>query len=165
MMRCNYQSGYDVPVSANRHGDDVHPHHETGGEEETLSDAFWSVASRLRRGSRETLAPFDLSPSHFRALGVLTRHGDMRLGALSEHLRIAARSTTEVVDALEERGLVVRSPDPTDRRATVVSVTDVGRRTMADVRTARMAEADQLFDQLDATDRADLARILRKLAN
>jgi DNA-binding MarR family transcriptional regulator len=42
----------------------------------------------------------------------------MRLSELSEHLHIAPRSATEVVDALESRGLVRRRPDPDDRRAT-----------------------------------------------
>ena len=44
----------------------------------------------------------------------------MRPSVLAERLHIAARSATEVVDALEERGLVERGPDPDDRRATLV---------------------------------------------
>jgi DNA-binding MarR family transcriptional regulator len=133
-------------------------------EEDELTDAFWTVARRLRRGSRETLAPFDLSPSHTRALGTLMRHGPMRLSALSEHLHIAARSTTEVVDALQERGLVQREADPTDRRATLVRATDQGWDVMKSVRAARMQEAGRLFDRLDPTDRAELVRILGLLA-
>ena len=81
---------------------------ETGADE-TLAEAFRSVARQLRETSQETLAPWDITPSHFRALRVLKRHGVMRLSDLSEHLHIAARSTTEVVDALESRGLVRRT--------------------------------------------------------
>src|SRR6516225_3052245 len=94
--------------------------------DESLSEAFWSVARKLRETSQETLAPWDITPSHLRALRVLSRHGAMRLSALSEHLRIAPRSTTEVVDALESRGLVQRQRDPGDRRATLVEVTEHG---------------------------------------
>lgn len=112
----------------------------------------------------ETLAPFDLSPSQTRALGVLMRHGSMRLSTLSEHLHIAARSTTEVMDALEERGLVRRDADPTDRRATLVETTPQGWSVMKQVRAARMQEADRIFDRLSDTDRRDLARLLRKLS-
>ena len=50
----------------------------------------------------------------------------MRPGALAEHLRIAPRSATEVVDDLQERGLVERAPDPADRRATLVRLTEAG---------------------------------------
>ena len=94
--------------------------------DETLSEAFWSVARQLRETSQETLAPWDITPSHLRALRVLKRHGPMRLSALSDHLHIAARSATEVVDGLEARGLVKRRPDPGDRRATLVEVTEHG---------------------------------------
>jgi DNA-binding MarR family transcriptional regulator len=131
--------------------------------EETLSEAFWSVARQLRHTSQETLAPWDITPSQFRALRVLMRRGVMRLSELSEHLHIAARSTTEVVDALETRGLVERRPDPDDRRATLAVLTEHGTSVLDAIRAARGTEAERFFDKLSATDRANLARILRKL--
>ncbi|SHG78073.1 DNA-binding transcriptional regulator, MarR family [Jatrophihabitans endophyticus] len=132
-------------------------------ELEALTNAFWTVARRLRHGSRQTLAPFDLAPSHSRALGTLLRRGAMRLGALADLLGIAARSATEVVDALEERGLVERTPDPSDRRATLVVPTDEGRELMLRIREARLAETDELFARLSAQDRAELTRMLLAL--
>ena len=87
----------------------------------------------------------------------------MRLTELSDHLRIAPRSTTEVVDALESHGLIRREPDPHDRRATVVRLTDEGRRVGQAIRSARSAETERFFGALNATDQADLTRILRKL--
>ncbi|MGH3938042.1 MAG: MarR family winged helix-turn-helix transcriptional regulator [Pseudonocardiaceae bacterium] len=135
----------------------------TNDEEETLSEAFWGVARRLRQLSRETLAPWDVSPSHSRPLGVLMNHGVMRLSELSDHLHIAPRSVTEVVDGLEQRGLVERRPDPNDRRATLVALTDQGKRVSQAIRTARNAEAERFFGGLSASDRMHLARILRKL--
>jgi DNA-binding MarR family transcriptional regulator len=94
---------------------------------------------------------------------VLMRHGPMRLSELSAHLHIAARSTTEVVDALQARGLAERRPDPEDRRATQVEVTDHGASVLDAIRAARGTEAERAFDRLSPTDRAHLARILRKL--
>jgi DNA-binding MarR family transcriptional regulator len=131
--------------------------------EETLSEAFWSVARQLRHTSQETLAPWDITPSQFRALRVLMRRGVMRLSELSEHLHIAARSTTEVVDALETRGLVERRPDPDDRRATLAVLTEHGTSVLDAIRAARGTEAQRAFGRLSQTDRAHLARILRKL--
>jgi DNA-binding MarR family transcriptional regulator len=87
----------------------------------------------------------------------------MRLSELSEHLRIAPRSTTEVVDGLQERGLVERLPDPADRRATLVSLTAAGRTTAASIRAARGAQGERFFAELSAEDRAALGRILAKL--
>ena len=131
--------------------------------DEPLSEAFWSVARRLREVSQETLAPFDITPAHLRALRALNRHGTMRLSELSDHLRIAPRSTTEVVDALESRGLVRRRPDPGDRRATLVEVTEHGADVLGAIRAARGTEAGRVFGRLSPPDRAELARILGQL--
>ncbi len=114
--------------------------------------------------SRASLAPWDINPSHARALGVLRRDGEMRLSKLSDHLHIAARSATEVVDALQERGLVERRPDSQDRRATLVALTDRGRGVAEAIRAARDVDAERLFGALSETERARLAPILRKLA-
>ena len=131
--------------------------------DESLAEAFWSVARRLRHLTHETLEPIGITPGQSRAVAVLMRHGVMRLSELSEHLRIAPRSTTEVVDGLQERGLVERRPDPADRRATLVALTDAGQATAGAIRAARHAEAERFFAGLDAEDRETLARILRVL--
>jgi DNA-binding MarR family transcriptional regulator len=132
-----------------------------GGE--PLSELFWAVARQLRGASQETLAPWDITPGHLRALRTLGHHGVMRLSELSDRLHIAPRSATEVVDALESRGLVRRSADPHDRRATLVGVTEHGADVMAAIRAARGNDAEQLFGRLSPADRADLARILTQL--
>ncbi len=131
--------------------------------DESLSEAFWAVARRLREMSQETLAPWDITPAHLRALRTLRRHGTMRLSVLSDHLQIAPRSATEVVDALESRDLVRRRPDPGDRRATLVEMTEHGAAILDAIRAARGTEAGRVFGRLSQADRADLARILGKL--
>ena len=131
--------------------------------DETLSEAFMSVARQLRSVSQETLAPWDITPANLRALRVLSRHGTMRLSELSDHLHIAPRSTTEVVDALESRDLVRRRPDPGDRRATLVEVTEHGASVVDAIRAARGTETERIFGRLSPADRAHLERILRTL--
>ena len=133
------------------------------GTDETLADAFRSVSRQLRETSQETLAPWDINPSQFRALRMLNHHGAIRLSDLSGRLHIAPRSATEVVDALESRGLVERRPDPSDRRATLVELTAHGTSVLGAIRAARGTEAERLFDRLTPADRDHLARILRQL--
>lgn len=136
----------------------------TGEAETSLASAVWSVARRLRHVSRDALASWEVTPAQVRALGVLARHGVQRPGALAEHLHIAPRSGTEVVDALVERGLVTRSPDPQDRRALLVALTDRGVEVVGTIQAARAAEADRLFAVLDADERVALAGLLRRVA-
>lgn len=152
-MRDNTISCYRVPMQER----------EEWGKQESLSDSFRAVSRRLRIQSQKALAPWDVTPGQARALGVLSRHGPVRLGTLSEHLRIAPRSATEVADALEMRGLVERRADPTDRRATLIALTPRGEEVTTAIRAARGAEAEEFFARLDADDRAALARILDAL--
>lgn len=137
---------------------------EARDQQESLADAFWAVGRRLRHGSRDTLAPSGLSPSQWRALRTLARSGPVRLSDLAARLQIAPRSVTEVVDELAARGLVARSPDPSDRRATLVATTEAGWGLLKQLRRMRRDEADQVFASLSAEDRRELARILRILS-
>jgi DNA-binding MarR family transcriptional regulator len=140
--------------------DHAAPGQRDPASEESLAESFWAVARRLREVSSESLAPWDITPAHWRALRVLKRHGTMRLSELSVHLGIAPRSATEVVDALEDRSLVQRRPDPGDRRATLVELTEQGHSVLDAVRAARGSEAERFFGRLSPADRAHLARIL-----
>ena len=63
----------------------------------------------------------------------------------------------------EAKGLVARSPDPGDRRAVVVSLTDRGHELSEEVRRARGVESEKMFSRLTDADRDALARILGKL--
>jgi DNA-binding MarR family transcriptional regulator len=128
--------------------------------DDSLADALGAVTRQLRERSAETLAPWDITPAHLRALRTLSRHGTMRLSELSERLEIAPRTATEVVDALESGDLVRRRADPGDRRATLVEVTEHGTDVLAEIRAARGTEAGRIFGRLTPADRAELARIL-----
>ncbi|MCK0113661.1 MarR family transcriptional regulator [Ornithinimicrobium sp. F0845] len=142
------------------------------------------LARRLRRGSAVETAPWGLSPHQARALAVIARatgrrhrhssdaeaaearpavYTGLRLGALAEWLQIAPRSATEVVDGLEELGLVARTPDPDDRRAVLVGLTDRGREVVKELRAARRAPSEQLLDALSTEERAQLRTSLLTL--
>ena len=133
--------------------------------DESLAEALAAVARQLRERSAETLAPWDITPAHLRALRVLARHGTLRLSELSDRLQIAPRTATEVVDALQARDLVRRRADPGDRRAILVEVTDRGAGVLAEIRDTRGTEPGRIFGRLSPAEHAELARILGKLRN
>lgn len=137
--------------------------HEGAPAEADLGDLLMRVARALRRRGVAATAPWELSPHQVRALRVVARHERIRPGELAAHLRVAPRSVTDVVDALQERGLVTREPDPTDRRATVVTLTASGTQLVHETDAARRADADAYFERLTARDRAALRRILTAL--
>lgn len=126
---------------------------------------FWAVARQLRETSKAILAPWDITPAQLRALRVLSRNGPIRLSQLSDQLHIAPRSATEVTDALEDRGLVERQPDASDRRAILVQLTGPGQDVLAAIQAARGTEAERMFGRLSPADQASLARLLGQLRN
>jgi DNA-binding MarR family transcriptional regulator len=135
-----------------------------------LSELFHRAFRSLRHSWSQRLAPFELTPHQFRALHSLARNAadpasadGMRLKDVAERLRIAPRSATEVIDHLEAKGLVARSADPVDRRATLVTLTTEGLRLTEEVRAARREHTESYFGRIDAQERAELARILGKL--
>ena len=130
-----------------------------------LGDLLMRAARTLRRRFGAVLAPWDLSPHQARALRVVSAGDGVRLSELAEALRIAPRSATEVADGLQERGLVERAADPSDRRAVVLTATAAGRQVQREVDDARAADSAELFARLSAADRAELARILRSLTD
>ncbi|HET6483513.1 MAG TPA: MarR family transcriptional regulator [Actinoplanes sp.] len=132
-------------------------------DDEGLLEAFFAVSRRLRHRTREALEPWELTPSLGRALSVLSREGEMRPGALAEQLRIAPRSATEVVDDLQRLGLAERHPDPADRRAVLVTLTDEGLRTGRNIHAARREAGKRFFATLSPDDRDELSRLLRQL--
>jgi DNA-binding MarR family transcriptional regulator len=144
-------------------GEPARPEPVDPAGDDALSEALMAVARQLREKSAQTLAPWDITPAHLRALRTLGRHETMRLSELSDRLQIAPRTATEVVDALQARGLVQRRADPGDRRAILVEVTERGTGMLAEIRAARGTEAGRIFGRLSPADRAELARILGQL--
>jgi DNA-binding MarR family transcriptional regulator len=73
------------------------------------------------------------------------------------------RSATEVVDQLEAKSLVARLPDPSDRRATLIVLTDAGAGLRAKVLAVRREQSDEFFSRLSGADRRELGRLLELL--
>ena len=129
-----------------------------------LGSLLHSAFRQLRRSWVDQLAPWEVTPFQWRALHMLIRTGGkMRPGDLASRLRIAPRSATEVIDQLESRDLVERSPDPTDRRAVTVSETEAGRELHEAIVAKRRELSAEHFSTLTPDEQSELARLLKKL--
>ena len=130
---------------------------------DTTGELLLTTARRLRRRFGLAMADAGVTPAQGRALRIVCEHESVRLSVLAEHLRIAPRSATEVVDAREEAGLVRRVADPGDRRATCVEPTAAGRERGAVLDEVRRDATEDFLAVLPERDRAALDRILRRL--
>jgi DNA-binding MarR family transcriptional regulator len=129
----------------------------------SLRDAI----TRFNRRVRQTRPVGDLTATQLSALTSLELAGALTPRGLAEGERVQPPTMTKIVARLEERGLVQRTPHPTDGRQVILSATDPGRAVVAlharardEWLTKRLAELTP--DERDTLRRA--AEILEKIA-
>ena len=124
------------------------------------------IARQIRRRMEETLAETGLSHGEWGLLGHLALAGRPYRdspGALARKEGLSSGAMTNRLDRLEAAGLVRRLPNPDDRRALVVELTEQGRdvwRRSVDVQAAKEAA---VASALSARELAQLNRLLRKI--
>ena len=111
------------------------------------------TARRLRQE-----AGVELSPSLTAALATVWRHGPLTPSELAARERIQRPTATRVLARLEELGLIVRTPDPHDRRSSLVAATAEGQALLDELRTRKTAFLAERLDGLGPDERAVLDR-------
>jgi len=127
---------------------------------------LYLAVMRTIRVLRPVAAP--VSPAGTSALVTLASAPDgMRIGELAEVERVSAPSATRLVASLEKDGLIERSPDPDDGRASVLRVTAAGKDAVEQGRGARIAELRRRLASVDPEDGAVRAAVelLEQLAD
>jgi len=126
-------------------------------ERSEVADRLGMAITRLARLLRQQ-AGDDLTPTMRAAVGTIAREGPLTLGELAASEQVAPPTITKVVAKLEDRGLVEREADPTDRRVARVVLSDRGERWLEADRRRRHAWLADRIDKLDASDRERLVR-------
>jgi DNA-binding MarR family transcriptional regulator len=123
---------------------------------------------RFSRRLRNQRVDTSVTLTHLAALSTLKRHGSMSPGELAAYERVQPPSMTRVVVALEAKGLVTRTPHPTDGRQVVIDLTPAAEELLGDEVRAREAWLVGELQELTAEERAILreaAAIMDKLAS
>lgn len=129
---------------------------------EQLVQAFTDFAPAWTKWLRATLHQSGVTPARVRLLAVLTDEPARTMTALSKALHVSPRNITTLVDALEAEQLVRRVNHPTDRRATLVELTDRGSNLCNDLWGQHMDGAGRIFGTLsDKEQKALLVAILK----
>jgi DNA-binding MarR family transcriptional regulator len=126
--------------------------------------------SRLARELEARLEPVyqehGLEPGWHDVLATLRRAGEpyrLRVTDLTASMMIGSSGTTKRLDRLERNGLIARSPDPNDRRGTLIALTPKGLELIDGVTAAHLDNERALISALSADEQATLAGLLRKL--
>jgi DNA-binding MarR family transcriptional regulator len=108
--------------------------------------------------------PAQLTGPRLRFLIAISEAGQIRMSELGSKIGIQARTVTQFVDALEQEKLLIRLPDPLDRRATLIQLTDIAAPIILKARATMSEASEKILAHLNAEDRAILLRILQSLS-
>jgi DNA-binding MarR family transcriptional regulator len=120
----------------------------------------------LRRVQRihlsTTVGDVNLERSAYGIMCKLADEGPQRLGALATAFGLDPSTITRQVQALEEIGLADRTTDPSDRRASILDLTDNGRVVLEETRARRRTRLQNALEDWSESDRAEFGRLLRE---
>jgi DNA-binding MarR family transcriptional regulator len=115
-------------------------------------DQVLELVVLLNEDATRSLARDGLTLPRAGVVWFVHHNGPSTQRAIADFLKVTPRNVTGLVDALVETGFVTREPHPTDRRATLVSLTDHGARVLTRMDREHRELADQLFGAMSERD-------------
>jgi DNA-binding MarR family transcriptional regulator len=115
------------------------------------------IRSRMR-------ATFDITLPRFDLMAQLERYPQgLRMGELSRRMMVTGGNITGITDQLEQEKLVMRVPDPKDRRVYTVKLTDAGRRAFAEMAVVHESWIAELLQDISSEDKGQLIALLSQM--
>lgn len=127
-------------------------------------DRLLQIALLIQEDLARSFADSELTVARTHLLWELYHLGPSTQQRLATALKVSPRNVTGLVDALEAKSFVTRGPHPSDRRATLVTLTDRGLRTMTEMEQQRRQIATELVADLDPEQLETLRRGLDSVA-
>ena len=110
------------------------------------------------------LRDLDLTPSQYATLSLLAPHAEISSSALARRVLVTPQSMSEMITALERKGLIRRQENQTNRRMLHIALSPAGRALLEKAETRVDALEDRLFAHLDPAEhealRTGLERVL-----
>jgi MarR family transcriptional regulator, 2-MHQ and catechol-resistance regulon repressor len=126
----------------------------------TVLTRCYRVVSQI---AERSIAATGLCLTDFAALEALRHKGPLTITEIQAKVLLASGSMTAAVDRLEQKGLVIRTSTPKDRRARVIELTPEGRRVVDDAFERHAADLEEAMSVLNAGEKQQLHALLKKL--
>ena len=127
-----------------------------------MSYAVARLHQRVFAGVTERVAPHGLTTMQFTTLSVLDRHGaPLSTSQLARRAFMTPQSMSEVIHALERKGLIKRNPHPNHRRTLPASLTGKGRRVLAACEEAVAAFEASMLEGFSVEERVVFLRMVQ----
>ena len=124
---------------------------------------LWKAYESVRAHAERQIRASGMGFSDFAVLEVLLHKGPLPVNTIGQLVYLTSGSITAAVDRLEERGLVSRCNEPSDRRTRVVHLTDEGRKVIECAFASHAAAMERVTSGLTAAERRHAIELLRKL--
>ncbi|HKW73133.1 MAG TPA: MarR family transcriptional regulator [Candidatus Dormibacteraeota bacterium] len=126
-------------------------------------EQLWGLAVVLSDQMERGLAERGLTLARAGLLWQLQQDGPATQQSLSRSLRVTPRNITGLVDALEADGLAARRPHPSDRRATVVALTDKGANLARALKRDQDSGAQYFFNDVTPAELKTFDKVVERL--
>jgi len=130
---------------------------------ERLSFLLKHASALLEHAIEPGLARLGISGREFAVLTLIDSEGPASQQRLAGRIGVDRTTMVALIDALEEKRLVSRRRDPSDRRAYVLEATPAGRKTLRDALKAVKLGEQQALASLASTESAALKQALQRL--
>ncbi|WP_369961924.1 MarR family winged helix-turn-helix transcriptional regulator [Leifsonia sp. EB34] len=134
-----------------------------GEPSEILAYLFKHALRRLLALADAALEPHGLDRKEFGVLRMLAAREPLSQQTLAGLLGVDPTTMVAVLDALEDKGIVTRRPDPADRRRNQIALTATGQATSAAAEAAYTAAEEEFLAPLGDVDGEHLRGMLRRL--
>ena len=139
--------------------------------DQELSDRFRQIGRILRKGKPNccTNKSNKISGNKFHhhrevILIILSDNGNcMKQKDLADIMKISPSTLSEMLNKLESDNYIVRNNDPSDRRSTLLSLTDEGLSRLNDMRAEHEAETKYIFRNLEDEEKIELIKLIDKI--
>jgi DNA-binding MarR family transcriptional regulator len=123
---------------------------------------FYRRAERLHHSLQAGAGEMPLERAAYGVLGRIAGGGPARISTLAGDLCVDLSTASRQVAALEAAGLVTRTPDPTDRRASLIQATETGSEVFAGTRGRWLAALRDLLADWTSAERREFARLFAR---
>lgn len=123
---------------------------------------FRRAANTISKSELETIKKYGLTVCQFGVMEALYNKGNLRIQDLIDKLLSTSGNMTVVIKNMIRDGYVYKTSDTSDRRASLIALTDKGRQTIESILPEHYDHVGHIFSVLSLEEQEQLANILKK---
>jgi DNA-binding MarR family transcriptional regulator len=135
---------------------------ETADLDQEAYNAITATSKVMKHAALRLFADEGITDSQFQALFLLVNNGPMLMRKMSDEMLVTPANVTGIVDRLEEKSLVRRTPGKGDRRATIIEITPEGEKLYERVAKKKANLVKKTLAAFTKDERTTLHSLLEK---